>query len=84
MTAQMYTPLGDAIVGMMLLNAAAMVDRGGIERTDLPRWLTDEIALIAKTHPEVRDTEPQCHIVEVVNRICTRKGWLPITREDLS
>jgi len=82
---QMYTRAGNDAVAGMLAHAFDLVKSTAPRsyRQALKNAVREGQAQVAKTHPEVHDTEPEWAIVDKVNTVLRANGMSTITREDI-
>jgi hypothetical protein len=80
---QMYSTEGNDAVGEMLTRVFAEAEHSKARRLDVINAVLRGVQDVARTHPEVHDTEPEHAIVDAVNAYFDREGWVHVWREDV-
>jgi len=81
---QMYTREGNDACAKLVLSLAARVEDGRLPtRAEAVLWLQNGAAILASSHPEVHDTEPEWAIVDAVNALLSEHGFAVVNREGL-
>ena len=76
---QMYTRAGNDAVAETVQGIINASIRVGARRDDFLTALHNGIREVAKTHPEVFDTEPHWAVVDAVNAYFDTEGWAHIS-----
>lgn len=81
---QMYTTEGNDACAKVVLDLVTRVEAGNLTSRDYAvQWLKNGVSILAVTHPEVHDTEPEWAIVDAINSYCDVAGFRHIDRDHL-
>ena len=80
---EMFTKEGNDAVAQLLQNLVQRAEEQRWMRDEIVTWLKNGLAILAMTHGEVHDTEPEWAIVDVLNPWLEERGFRGITRNDL-
>ena len=75
---QMYTPEGNAAVRDMVERVIADAQFLGTPRAAVIDAMRNGMREVAKTHPEVRDTEPRGAIYDALDAYFDTEGWVHV------
>jgi hypothetical protein len=80
---QMYTTEGNDAVAKMVQFVVSQSEENRLRRPEMIEVLKEGVRLVAKTHPEIHDTEPEWAIVDAINTYCDEAEFRHIDRDHL-
>jgi hypothetical protein len=80
---EMFTKQGNDACVALIEALVTRVETDSVKRDEAVNWLKNGITILAMSHPEVHDTEPEWAIVDAVNAFFDTQGWVHIERGDL-
>ncbi len=80
---EMFTPAANAELKRRLDEVASLIDAAEMSSDGIHGTLLDHVEDVARMYREVHDTEPEQHIVDVLNPLLERRGYQRIDRSYL-